>query len=478
MDKKALRKEYFELRDKIPTDKRIKKSQKIFEILKANEAYQKANIIFIYASFHSEVYTHEFIKLALEDKKIICLPVVISDQEMEVFQIHSMDQLKKDNFGILSPDPNSCSKVLPEEIDLALIPLLAFNAQGYRLGYGKGYYDRYLPQLKATCNKIGIAFSEQFSKELPVSIYDYPLDHILTENGFSFITERIETHSHCSEFSPDSERSFEDFLLEANKKNYSYLTLTDHFDKDVIDGHVIRSDKDDLYTPRENEWIMPLSSYIDFCVQKKKELENKPDSTQLLIGIELGYQDYLLESFKQIVNQYPFDCVIGSIHTMFKYDFAVFSEPLYGLGKEKAYQAYLETILELAQSDLDFDILAHFDYVTRYAPYDDPYFYYQDYPELFDQIFMTIIKKEIALEVNTRTRYRGLLSGKKDWGIADLNIYQRYYDLGGRMISFATDAHQSGNLHLLISDSIQQIKKIGFTKGTYFINRKPKFYDL
>ncbi|NLZ72204.1 MAG: 5-formyltetrahydrofolate cyclo-ligase, partial [Clostridiaceae bacterium] len=251
----------------------------------------------------------------------------------------SMDQLKKDNFGILSPDPNSCSKVLPEEIDLALIPLLAFNAQGYRLGYGKGYYDRYLPQLKATCNKIGIAFSEQLSKELPVSIYDYPLDHILTENGFLFITERIETHSHCAEFSPDSERSFEDLLLEANKKNYSYLTLTDHFDKDVIDGHVIRSDKDDLYTPRENEWIMPLSSYIDFCVQKKKELESKPDSTQLLIGIELGYQDYLLESFKQIVNQYPFDCVIGSIHTMFKYDFAVFSEPLYGLGKEKAYQA-------------------------------------------------------------------------------------------------------------------------------------------
>ena len=86
MDKKALRKEYFELRDKIPTDKRIKKSQKIFEILKANEAYQKANIIFIYASFHSEVYTHEFIKLALEDKKNICLPVVISDQEMEVFK--------------------------------------------------------------------------------------------------------------------------------------------------------------------------------------------------------------------------------------------------------------------------------------------------------------------------------------------------------------------------------------------------------
>ena len=478
MNKKSLRKKYIQLRENIPAEKREEDSKLIFEQLRNEQIYQDSQVIFVFVSFENEINTHNFILRALEDGKTICAPLVVSSSELVAYQITNFSELEKDKFGILSPNPNKAKKILPEEIDLAIVPLLAFNKDGYRLGYGKGYYDQYLPKLNSNCKKIGVAFSTQFAESLPVEIYDYPLNKILTETGFFPLTKRVETHAHSAEFSFDCNRKFDELILEANQKNYAYLTLTDHYDKDVMEGQVVPPKTQDYTVVRKNEWAFSVPEYIDFCVKKKKELKENPNSTQLLTGIELGYQAYLIDFYQTIIEQFPFDCVIGSIHTMNMYDFAVIGEPLYGQGKQKAYASYLKTLIEMTQSKLDFDILAHFDYVTRYAPYADPYFYYQDFPELFDQLFREIINRNICLEVNTRTRYGSILAGDQDWGIADLNIYKRYYELGGRMICFATDAHQPGNLQMLISDSMQKMREIGFTKGTYFVNRKPQFYDL
>ncbi len=477
MNKAALRRKLISKRDFLSEQERQSAARQITKTLLESAEYKNAETIFIYYSVNSEVDTQQIIARALADRKKVALPAVLSKTEMGAYLIENTSSLQSDHFGIPTPEIKETNYVNPQTINLAIVPLLAYNRQGYRIGYGRGYYDRYLARLNPHCVKIGVAYKEQRQEDIPVFLYDYPLDKILTQSGYEKLTPRVETHCH-SEFSIDCERSFDKLYEEATAKNYQFLTLTDHYDKDVIDGVVKEKISPVGSRPQENEWIMPLASYIDFCLQKKAELRASQDRPQLLIGLELGYQDYLVESYNALIKQYPLDCVIGSVHTMQRNDFAVFGEPLFSQGKKSAYRAYLSTLIEMIESGLDFDILAHFDYVTRYAPYPNPALYYRDFPDLFDRLFHLLIENQICLEVNSRIRYRQIAAGKEDPGLSDLAIYRRYYELGGRMICFATDSHESGSLQALISDSIEQMRKIGFTYGTYFINRKPEFYEL
>lgn len=425
-----------------------------------------------------ELDTVSLIKESLLKNKEVALPAVEDKKNMGAYLVNDISELSRDKFGMLSPDPSKATLVDPKDIDLAIVPLLAYDLHGYRLGYGGGYYDRYLPKLSSKCKKIGHAIKELEVKRLPIEIHDYPLDAILTPQGFVNLIDRVETHCHCSEFSRDCFRPFAELLKEAEQKKYSVLTLTDHYDKDVIEGKCYPGYTRPGEKPLEKEWTFAIEEYVDFCLEQKENLRNRNAQIEFLMGIELGYQNYLVDDYNKMTSKYPFDCIVGAIHTMKLIDFAVLGEALYGQGKEKAYQEYLEKLIEMVESKMDFDILAHFDYVTRYSGYEDPNIYYKDYPELFDQLFKAIISRKICLEVNTRTRYKQLLSGEEDKGISDINIYHRYYQLGGRMISFATDAHASGELHTLVPDSINIMKEIGFTQGTYFKNRQACFYDL
>lgn len=479
MNKKNLRKTLLRKRSYyLASSNHKEKTKKISDYLYSLEEYKNADLIFTYLSMEEEIDTRSFIEHSLSLNKQIAVPVTLDKENMGAYLVKNLSELEVDSFGILSPDPEKAKLINPKDIDLAIVPLLAYNKHGYRLGYGRGYYDRYLPKLSAHCKKIGFAIKEQEVENLPVGIYDYPLDAILTPEGFVDLVERVETHCHSSGFSLDCSRSFSELLEEAAQKNYSILTLTDHYDKDVIEGRCYPGNTKPGSKPQKNEWIFPIDEYVDFCLQQKKDLKKNKSKVEFLMGIELGYQDYLIDDFNLMISKYPFDCVIGSIHTMDLYDFAVEGKPLYGQGKEKAYRSYLETLVEMVESGMDFDILAHFDYVTRYSGYKDPNIYYKDYPDIFDRLFKGIIERGICLEVNTRSRYRQFLSDGKDQGISDLNIYKRYYQLGGRMVSFATDAHSRGELHNFISDSINKLKEIGFSQGTYFKNRQAHFYDL
>ncbi len=472
-----LREELKAKRDGLPGDLRNQASQEICRQLLASPNYQAAELIFAYVNFSSEVQTFDIIKAALAEGKKVAVPLILSGNRMEAALISDLGELKPDSMGIPSVTAESARLVEPEQIDLALIPCLAFDLRGYRLGYGKGYYDRYLPKLRLGCTKLALAFDEQEVDSLPNNIYDYPLDGVLCQSGFKQLMTRVETHCH-SHFSFDCDRQLDLLIQEAEQKNYSFLSLTDHYDKDVKDGQVQPGLSRVGEDPAEGEWAIPVARYIDYCQSKKSELQDRGSKLQLLIGLELGYQDYLVEDFNRLTKAYPFDLLVGSVHTMKGYDFADIGEPLYSQGKHQAFKSYLDTLIEMTESGLDFDILAHFDYVTRYSPYPDPHIYYRDHPESFDRLFEAIISRNIALEVNTRTRYRQILSGRDDWGLADLEIYKRYYELGGRLICFATDAHETGNLQMLISDSIQQMKAIGFRQGCYFKGRQAHFYDL
>ncbi|HHU52605.1 MAG TPA: 5-formyltetrahydrofolate cyclo-ligase [Clostridiaceae bacterium] len=478
INKQELRIKLLERRIQLTEEQRTEQSSEIIKHLLNSDYYKNANLIFTFYSMPEEVNTEALIKCALSDGKRVAVPVTFAAGRMEAFQIFSDTKLYQDKLGIRSPDPELSEPVDPEDIDLTVVPLLGYNLHGYRIGYGSGYYDRFLPRLSAKCTKVGIAFDNQKIDSLPAGVDDYPLDEVLTPQGFVKLQSRIETHCHSAEFSIDCGRSLAELVNEAEKKNFKVLTLTDHYDKDIIKGRAYPGKTKVGSNPQKDEWIFNLDQYVDFVQAEQVKLKERNSCTELLLGIELGYQDYLAEDYKKVIPNYPFDLIIGSIHIMYLDDFAINGNALYGQGKQKAYDDYLKALIEMVESGLDFDVLGHFDYVIRYSGYADPKMYYQDHAELFDHLFKAIITRGISLEVNTRTRYRQIRSREQDWGMTDLAIFARYYELGGRMITPATDAHAEEELFCLISETIRRLKQIGFTQGTYFKARQPIYYDL
>ena len=174
--KKALinrKNKYFEVSDQF--------FKPLIEILKK----KNKNKITYLSLYHSANYEVNVLKLfnSIKNKKIkTLLPVIKRKNKMNFVEWQHLDLLKINNFGILDPCLNAKS-LIP---DVMLIPLLAFDSQNNRLGYGKGFYDKYLSKFlrnKKKITTIGIAFSFQKYNKLPISKLDMKLDYILTEKG-------------------------------------------------------------------------------------------------------------------------------------------------------------------------------------------------------------------------------------------------------------------------------------------------------
>ena len=177
-EKAALRREWKARRDAIA--EREEKSRKIAENLLFLPVLQTAKTIFLYLSMGSEVETITLAKELLFMGKRIAVPVCDrKTHTMEAVEITDMKELQSGTYGILEPQNG---KVLSKsEIDLILVPGLAFDEDGYRLGYGGGYYDRYLENFSGT--SIGLCFDACMTDRLPCGEYDKKVDLVVTEIG-------------------------------------------------------------------------------------------------------------------------------------------------------------------------------------------------------------------------------------------------------------------------------------------------------
>ncbi len=125
-----------------------------------------------------EVDTIEAIKALLKQQKQVVVPKV-EDNELRLYRIDSLDDLVPGSFDILEPKSN-CQFVTLSDIDVFVVPGFAFDRMGYRLGWGKGYYDRLLASV--TAPKIGLAYSLQILPRLDHATYDIPMDTVITEH--------------------------------------------------------------------------------------------------------------------------------------------------------------------------------------------------------------------------------------------------------------------------------------------------------
>jgi len=182
MEKNTLRTSMKQQRKSEPQNLILEKSVKIKERLLAHPDYQKAKNILFYISYGNEVYTHDIIKHAFQTGKTINVPVTdVESRTLHISQLSSWDDLAPGAYGILEPVKEKQRPVHFDSIDLIIVPGVAFDRKGNRLGHGGGYYDWLIGKLP-TVPTIGLAFTFQIVEELPVESSDQKVRTILTED--------------------------------------------------------------------------------------------------------------------------------------------------------------------------------------------------------------------------------------------------------------------------------------------------------
>ena len=176
--KSEIRKKYLILRKNI-VNKELK-SEIIFSNLIQTEEYKNAKIIALYKSLETEVNTTKLIDYSINNGKVVALPRVVNN-ELMFYKISINDKLEKSKFGVYEPISNNENIINKDEIDLIIVPGICFDEEMNRLGFGKGFYDRYLYNCRSKF--IGICFEEQilYNKILPVTKYDVKMPKIITD---------------------------------------------------------------------------------------------------------------------------------------------------------------------------------------------------------------------------------------------------------------------------------------------------------
>lgn len=179
--KKELRKELRKKRKLI--DKKSEKDAYIRENLICSDLYLDAETILFYAALDDEIDVDECILDALMLGKKVALPVCINDKgDMKFYYISSMSDLKSGFFGVREPDAALCQEVTDFCNSICVVPGIAYDKNGYRLGYGKGYYDRFMKNNISLF--VGLCYNELIEDELPKGDFDIPVKYIITQNGF------------------------------------------------------------------------------------------------------------------------------------------------------------------------------------------------------------------------------------------------------------------------------------------------------
>ena len=141
--------------------------------------FKKANTIFCYVGAQGEINTLPLLQEILAAKKTLVVPKCISKGVMEAYPIHDLSKLQLGKYGILEPIPSGPA-INPVNIDLCFVPCLTCSKDGKRLGYGGGYYDRYLTQ--ANFFKIALCRTSLLVEDLPVEEHDVKMDLVITDS--------------------------------------------------------------------------------------------------------------------------------------------------------------------------------------------------------------------------------------------------------------------------------------------------------
>jgi 5-formyltetrahydrofolate cyclo-ligase len=171
--------------DELSSDYRNNADRLIVDNILSSQLYKEARTVFTFINMGNEIETTKLIQQALTDEKTVCGPLCFSNRKMEARRIVSLDQIRINAKGIPEPD-ESCPLVQKEEIDLILVPCLVADRNGYRIGYGGGYYDTYLADYSG--NTLLLCREKQFVDKIPTEPFDIPVNHYVSEKSICLLT--------------------------------------------------------------------------------------------------------------------------------------------------------------------------------------------------------------------------------------------------------------------------------------------------
>ena len=178
--KLEMREKYLDVRDALPAEQKAAFDKKIYDRLIASITYRHSTDVLLYASMENEVDTWAIFETALKDGKKVAFPCCNPDNTMTFRYVTDRNQLKERTFGISEPD-DTCEECRPNNFSLLIVPGLVFDKSGYRIGYGKGFYDRFLSTFEGV--SIGLCYSKLQLPEVPRGRFDRHVDVVISEKG-------------------------------------------------------------------------------------------------------------------------------------------------------------------------------------------------------------------------------------------------------------------------------------------------------
>lgn len=256
-------------------------------------------------------------------------------------------------------------------------------------------------------------------------------------------------HTH-SKFSHDGQSTLHEMAEAALKKGLLFYGISEHFDYDIeIDGNQVQQS-------RESE--------AEYFHEARHIQDDYAGCLNVLVGSEFAYTNNPKghTMYQTTYEKYRPDYVINSLHSPLGsgVDYCK-KQAFYEDGKERdklvVYREYLKGVLDSLNAPYPYDIVGHISYLTRYAPYADREMRLDEFREEIDEVLTAIIQKDKILEVNSSNK------GGVSLTLPDRTILQRYYELGGRKVSYGSDAHGINRLADKREEVVAMLKEIGFT---------------
>ena len=258
----------------------------------------------------------------------------------------------------------------------------------------------------------------------------------------------IDLHTHTT-YSHDGKNTPAEMLACAQKRGIAFYGVTDHFDYDYDTSMMDEEEYKRTRNGDEGEYFHVL----------RHLQEDYAGVMNVLVGAEFGYSDKadVQGRYAMTYKKYRPDYVVNSVHGMGGLDFArmEIAQP-----KADIYGKYLQLVRDSLDVPYPYDIVGHMGYVARYVPFADKDFDLTEFGEQIDDILQTIIRKDKILEVNSANKQLPNRTLPADY------ILERYYQLGGRKISFGSDAHFEERIGDKWEEVAAMLKRIGFTHWT------------
>ncbi|WP_277630277.1 5-formyltetrahydrofolate cyclo-ligase [Atopococcus tabaci] len=182
MNKKELRKDMHEKLADFNPEKRKEIEKQLHEYLFNSKLWKNAQVVGVTISGETEWDTRAIIERGWQDNKIVCVPKTKPQtKEMVFYAIDDFSQTEKGFFNLVEPLPEKAETVNKESIDLLIVPGLLYNKYGYRIGFGGGYYDRFLEDFHRST--VSLLHSSQLMEDIPLKPHDIPVQYLITEKG-------------------------------------------------------------------------------------------------------------------------------------------------------------------------------------------------------------------------------------------------------------------------------------------------------